>query len=200
MPLPADLDFAKDPDASPARMDRAMAHLDRRLRAIETPRGQFDAMLLQLQQIGLERINDALQPYYRALTAIVSLGVLFNAGSASAVPIAEGTAAFVLGETDRDRFAHAGFMIAVSQADSRNALLGRTVSYDRKAGLYTMEVVIASGSGTPADWTIMPCVPPFVPAAVIDPGSDVQNPQSAVPYIPIATDINTTTALDPGVA
>lgn len=200
MPLPADLDFSKDPSASPARMDRAMAAIDARLRALETPRGQFDAMLLQLQKIGLERINDALQPYYRALTAIVSLGVLFNAASSSTVPIGTGPAAFALSEDDRDRFAHAGFMIAVSQADSRNALLGRTVGYDRAAGLYTMDVVIASGSGTPADWIIMPCVPPFVPAAVIDPGSDVQNPQSAVPYLPLPTAATSVTEFDPGTA
>lgn len=187
--LPDAINFTRDPAASPARMDRAMAHIDNRLRAMETPRGQLDAQLLSLQQIGLERVNDALQPYYRALQAIVSLGVLFNAGSATAVPIAAGTAAFVLAEADRDRFAYAGFMIAVSRADSRNALVGRTVGYDRAGGLYSLDVIIASGDPTaiPADWEIMPVVPPFVPAAVIDPGSDVQTALSAVPYIPVST-------------
>ena len=202
MALPAAIDFAKNRDASPDRMNTAMTHLDGRLRALEVQRATFDATLQQLQQIGLQRVNDALQPYYQALQAIVSLGVLFNAGSATPLPIVTGPAAFSLAEADRDRFAYAGFMIAVSSADSRNALLGRTVSYDRASGLYTLDVIIASGDAAahPADWKIMPVVPPFVPAATIDAGSDVENAISAVPYVPVPSDPATVTELDPGTA
>lgn len=202
MALPAALDFRLDPRASPDRMDAAMAHLDGRLRALELQRSTFDEALLQLQTVGLQRVNDALQPYYRALQAIVSLGVLFNAGSTTAVPIAAGPASFTLSDADRDRFAYAGFMIAVSRADSRNALLGRTLSYDRATGLFVLDVVIASGDpkAAPADWEIMPAVPPFVPAAVIDAGSDVANAVSAVPYVPTPTDPATVTEFDPGTA
>ncbi len=202
MALPAAIDFAKNASASPDRMDQAMVHLDGRLRALEVQRKTFDDALLQIQTVGLQRVNDALQPYYRALEAIVSLGVLFNAGSTTAVPIATGAATFTLSEADRDRFAYAGFMIAVSKADSRNALVGRTVSYDRATGLFVLDVIIASGDVAvrPADWEIMPVVPPFVPAAVIDPGSDVQNGLSAVPYLPIPTQPGTVTEFDPGTA
>jgi phage-related tail fiber protein len=68
--LPAALDFAADPAATPARMNRAMAHIDARFRAVEAIQPDFLAAIEQLRQVGLERLAEALIPIFEDAESI----------------------------------------------------------------------------------------------------------------------------------
>jgi len=139
--LPPDIDFRVDRAASPERMNRAMAAIDGRLKALETYRPNFDALLLELQQIGLSRISDAIVPIVEGLAAIQALGFL-NA------PIADGTTArFQLGtvtvtiaEDRRGFFTPSPWLMMLSDANPNDYVLGKRVSYDQMTGVLTLNV------------------------------------------------------------
>ena len=139
--LPPDIDFRLDKSASPERMNRAMAAIDGRLKSLETYRPNFDALLLELQQIGLSRISDAIVPIVEGLAAIQALGFL-NA------PIADGTTArFQLGtvtvtiaEDRRGFFTPSPWLMMLSDANPNDYVLGKRVSYDQTTGTLTLNV------------------------------------------------------------
>jgi hypothetical protein len=139
--LPPDIDFRVDRAASPERMNRAMAAIDGRLKALETYRPNFDALLLELQQIGLSRISDAIVPIVEGLAAIQALGFL-NA------PIADGTTArFQLGtvtvtiaEDRRGFFTPSPWLMMLSDANPNDYVLGKRVSYDQITGTLILNV------------------------------------------------------------
>lgn len=156
MALPADIDFTLNPAASPARMDRAMAHLDGRLGALEVPAKSFDAVLLSLQSIGLQRITDALTPVYASLVAIGQLGAVFTASSSTPATFGLGTKTFVVAADQRSTFAAAAYISAVAASDATQSLSGRVQSYDRATG--TLTVLCDAFTGTQdasnAAWTL----------------------------------------------
>lgn len=183
MALPADLDFSNDRNASPERMNRAMGHIDARLRVAELPARSLDEVLAQLQAIGLQRIADALGPVYAGLVSVSSLGAIFEASSTTPAPIATGRITLEVSAETRGQYAYSSWIAAVSRADSRNALTGRKVSYDRDTGALELDVVLATGSGTHADWWLMPTAPPFVMAATLDAGSDDDPTLGPAPFM-----------------
>jgi hypothetical protein len=139
--LPPDIDFRLDKSASPERMNRAMAAIDGRLKSLETYRPNFDALLLELQQVGLSRISDAIVPIVEGLAAIQALGFL-NA------PIADGTTArFQLGtvsvmiaEDRRGFFTPSPWLMMLSAANPNDYVLGRRVSYNQTTGVLELNV------------------------------------------------------------
>jgi hypothetical protein len=145
--LPPDIDFRLDKSASPERMNRAMAAIDGRLKSLETYRPNLDALLLELQRIGLERVSTAVVPIVERLAAIQSLGFL-NA------PIEEGTTArFQIGPVSvtiaadrRAFFTPAPWVAMLSDANPNDYVLGKTVSYDQATGL--LEINITNLWGT----------------------------------------------------
>jgi hypothetical protein len=154
--LPPDIDFQADKSASPERMNRAMANLDSRLRALETYRPNFDALLAELQQVGLNRITDGLLPVYQALRSIQTLGFL-NA------PIETGTTArFALGQTSvvisadrRGAFTPSPWVALMRDANATDYVLARKVYYDQASGELALEVANLWGvAGTYADVTV----------------------------------------------
>ena len=139
--LPPDIDFKLDKSASPERMNRAMAAIDGRLKSLETYRPNFDALLLELQQVGLSRISDAIVPIVEGLAAIQALGFL-NA------PIAEGTTAqFQLGTVSvtiaddrRGFFTPSPWLMMLSDANPNDYVLGKLVFYNQTTGALTLNI------------------------------------------------------------
>ena len=64
--LPREVDFAADPDASPERMNVAMAYLVALCRAANAQRVEYEAALEQIRGVGLARLADALTPVLTA--------------------------------------------------------------------------------------------------------------------------------------
>jgi hypothetical protein len=154
--LPPDVDFQVDKSASSERMNRAMAHIVARLKALETYRPNFDALLAELQQVGLDRINDGILPVYQHLLDIEALGFLNS-------PIEDGTpASFALGNVSvrisadrRSAFTPSPWVMMVRDANYDDYVLARRISYDRTTGLLSLHVTNLWGSsGTYSDVTV----------------------------------------------
>ena len=64
MSLPAELDFDRDREASPARMNRAMEFLYLSLKAAAARQPEFESALAELRESGAARIAEALGPAY----------------------------------------------------------------------------------------------------------------------------------------
>lgn len=78
--LPAVLDFDRDREASPARMNRAMEYLFLRLAAATALQPEFESAIGELQAVGLDRLNEVLGPIFAESTAIAAqLGAIRTA-------------------------------------------------------------------------------------------------------------------------
>lgn len=66
--LPEELDFSKRREATPERMNLAMAYLLGRLRAVESVKPDVDSVLNDLRTFGLERVAQALTPTFNQIT------------------------------------------------------------------------------------------------------------------------------------
>lgn len=64
MALPTELDFTKNPAATPARMDEAMGYIVARLRSLEAIQPEFASVINELRGVGLERLTEALLPIF----------------------------------------------------------------------------------------------------------------------------------------
>jgi hypothetical protein len=62
MSLPLELDFQKDREASPARMNRAMDYIVAALRQALALKPEYEVALAELRDVGLARLAAALQP------------------------------------------------------------------------------------------------------------------------------------------
>jgi hypothetical protein len=171
--LPPDLDFAADPTATPARMNRATINLNSRVAALETYKPNFDAALATIQQVGLDRLSEVLIPIYERLVAVSELGALFRAHSSTSLAVAAGPQTFVVDSTQASQFAPAAWIIAVNDAASA-AMAGPVTSYDRTNGWLIVDVVEGYGSGTFASWALSPWAPTQLSAGTDD--GDIDGP------------------------
>lgn len=156
MVLPPILDFAKDPDASPDRMNKVAEYIVARFKALEVPAKSAETMLAQLQAIGLQRIADALAPVYAELVSLSQLGAIFTAPSSSTVSYGPGTRTFIVAEESRRTFAAAAYVSAVEVGNVTRSLSGRLLSYDRSTGTLTLLVDQFTGEegASASAWTL----------------------------------------------
>lgn len=79
MSLPPELDFTRDPEASPERMDRAMAYIFQRLGQLLALKPSIEAEIVALRDIGVERLNAGLEPAFtRANQILAALEPIFQ--------------------------------------------------------------------------------------------------------------------------
>lgn len=64
MSLPSEIDFEADRDASPARMNRAMAWIQAQLRVAQATAKTYEAVIADLRALGLARVAEALTPVF----------------------------------------------------------------------------------------------------------------------------------------
>jgi hypothetical protein len=62
--LPTELDFSRNPAATPERMDAAMEYIVARLRALEAIQPEYQSVIDQLKGVGLERVTEVLNPIF----------------------------------------------------------------------------------------------------------------------------------------
>lgn len=178
-----ELVFKDSEDFDANRINKAMQVLDGRLRALEGFSPQWQGIINQLQQIGLQRLNDALLPIYDQLTSMANLGAIFQATSSTSAAVETGTKTFIIDEDQRGTFAPARWLSAMTP-DATISMAGLLVSYDLDTGELVLNIMEAFGSGTGASWQISPSCPPLLAAAVIDDGNVDDTPSEIhVPYI-----------------
>lgn len=147
--LPPEIDFRVDKAASPDRMNRATAHIDARLRALEAYRPSFDQLFAELQIFGLQRVNEAVAPLLQELGRVQTLGFL-NA------PIQPGTTAYfapgpvtvTISEDRRNVFTPAPWVMLVSDSVPDSYVLGRKLSYDQETGELRINVTNQWGANS----------------------------------------------------
>jgi hypothetical protein len=145
---------------TPAAWDSLIKTLDVRLKSVEDKKADFDAVVKQLQEIGLARINEALLPAFQEIAGLTQLGALFTAQSTTTVAIGTGAHQFTIALAGRDRFAPTAYLLIRSDSQPAAAMLGELVSYDRPTGTLTVTVDQVSGAGSHSDWTITPSPAP----------------------------------------
>ena len=70
MAYPEQFDFVKNKSAAPERMKALMEYLDARFRALESVTPALDAVINDVQTLGLTRLNEVLLPVFTATTEI----------------------------------------------------------------------------------------------------------------------------------
>ena len=101
--------------------------LDLRLHAVEEKAVGWEEEVARFEDVALGRIDDALLPILEQAILIrdrvetaAYLGALLSAQSDSQVATGAGIKTFVVREADRLRFAPAGFLVVVSEAQPAN--------------------------------------------------------------------------------
>ena len=64
MQLPAEIDFLKDDDASPERMNGAMEFIYSMFLTVAGLKPQYETQIAQIEAIGLQRLTDVLLPIF----------------------------------------------------------------------------------------------------------------------------------------
>lgn len=141
----------------PAYLNKRWESIDNRINAVENTKSTLDAIIADLQQFGVERIDEALSPVYAALAEVTDVGMFFEARSNSPVTAGVGEKVFQLSEADRTRFASPAYVAIMPVGLTTPAMLGAVVDWDREAGTLIVDVDRVSGDGiTMDDWRIGP--------------------------------------------
>jgi hypothetical protein len=137
--------------------------LDLRLHARELDSTRIDSAVDELIAVALQRLNDTFTPLILdAEQRLSNFGALFTGLSGSTVAIGLGIKSFVLTPETRQGYVFTDFVAARVIDDANKSMLGKVQSYDRDAGLLTIDVELTSGSGTFSNWEIAVATAPDV--------------------------------------
>lgn len=160
---PSVLVFNDKDDFNSNVLNSAFSSVDLRLRAVEGLNASYEDAINTLNQYGLQRLNDAMQPVYDQLVKISQIGVIFTTTSQTSAMIAQGPVTFIVtAGTARTQFAAAAFLQVRSALDPSIAMYGSTDSYNATTG--ELKLLITETSGTSAtpinDWVISAAATP----------------------------------------
>lgn len=138
-------------------LNKRMLDVDARLDPLERKTVEYDAAILEVQNAGLERINEVLVPAYERVRRLEGLGFLI-APIESDTPFAfeEGQQALVVanggnGEGYRDLFTPSPFLAFTREAEADSYAIARLVSYSQETGALVVDVVsVGNGSAVSA--------------------------------------------------
>jgi hypothetical protein len=137
--------------------------LDLRLHARELDATRIDSAVDELIAVALQRLNDTFTPLILdAEQRLSNFGALFTGLSRSSVTIGLGSKSFVLTPETRQGYVFTDFVAARLIGDATKSMLGKVLSYDRVAGLLTIDVQLTSGAGTFSNWEIAVATAPDV--------------------------------------
>lgn len=139
-----------DPDV----LNKRLKDIDLRLSKQEDIQKDWTSALQQVQQTGIEKVNEVLFPAYQRIQELGQLGAMFTAHSATEIEISEGLKRLTIDEDERDAFAPAAFVAAFVEENLNLAILGQVQAYDRASGELSIVVTRFAGSGTGANWVI----------------------------------------------
>jgi hypothetical protein len=141
--------------------DRRWDDIDRRTDALETKLESVDEVAQRVEGVALDRINNVVTPLVvEAIERVRTIPAMFSATSTTSVAVGLGPKAFVIAEVERNTFAALAYVTAIPTATPATvSLLARVVDYDVETGLLSLDVEVANGAGTYADWIIRPGMP-----------------------------------------
>lgn len=149
--------------------------LDLRIHAVEEKAVGWEEEVARFEDVALGRIDAALLPILEQAIQIrdrietaAHLGTILSAQSPSQVSVAPGIKTFVVRPEDRLRFAPAGFLVVVSEAQPANWLVGRLNDYDADSGTLSVLVTDTGGAGLHADWFITATTDPLLATSILE--------------------------------
>lgn len=143
-----------DDIGDPDTLNKRFKDIDLRLSKQEDIQKDWTSALQQVQQTGIEKVNEVLFPAYQRIQELGQLGAMFTAHSATEIEISEGLKRLTIDEDERDAFAPAAFVAAFVEENLNLAILGQVQGYDRASGELSVVVTRFAGSGTGAKWVI----------------------------------------------
>lgn len=153
-------------EITPEWWNRIIGDIDARFVGLEDNAASVTAVIDQLVQIGLTRINEVLGPAFEQIQAFAHLGDLLRASSASEVTIGVGSKTFIIAEEDRNSFAAPLYLIIAVTGQAELWMTGQVTSWDPETGVLIVDVTNTSGAGSHAAWTItVASLPPDTPPA-----------------------------------
>lgn len=141
-------------EISPETFNPRFLDIDNRIAALEGLEIEWQSQTDKLAQVGLDRIDEALMPAIEQLAAVLTLGAFFSTTSATPITVGTGQKTFIIAEADRQNFAPASYLEAVSAGTADTGMSGNLVSYDDETGTLVIDVVMIDGSGEHSDWKI----------------------------------------------
>lgn len=143
-----------DDIGDPNVLNKRLRDIDLRLSKQEDIQKDWTSALQQVQQTGIEKVNEVLFPAYQRIQELGQLGAMFTAHSATEIEISEGLKRLTIDEDERDAFAPAAFVAAFVEENLNLAILGQVQNYDRASGDLEIVVTRFAGTGTGANWVI----------------------------------------------
>jgi hypothetical protein len=140
--------FTDKTKLDPGTFNPRFADVDARLVSLEDLYPDWETAVAQLEQIGLQRINEVLGPNLDRIQQAASLGFLSahvaDNFSISFAPVAS-TAIPLLADARRDLFTPAPFVALVRTTDVNSYAVCRTIGYDKTLGVLTVQILSNSG-------------------------------------------------------
>jgi hypothetical protein len=153
-------------NASPEYFNAVHEDLDIRLNGLEMIAKGWAEAIQQFDEMGLQRLDSAMQPLYERLQvvgsdvlAMIQSNTFFNTVSTSSLTPSLGTHSFQIDTDMSPRFSPTSYLVAYKTGDYSVFMMGSLVSYDRVTGVLTVNVDHFNGDTAVSNWTICPSVP-----------------------------------------
>lgn len=135
-------------------LNRRFLDVDARMDPLEKKAADYDSAIAEIQNVGVERINEVLIPAYERIRRLEELGFLMAPidGAETAFSFDIGQVTLVVddgssSEGYRDLFTPSPFVILTREAEYESHAVARVLSYDAETGSLVLDVVaVAAGS------------------------------------------------------
>lgn len=140
----------------PDYWNRRYEDIDLRLHGQEEIEKDWRAAVLELQENGLKRIDEAVSPLIEQLEEDLQLGAVFIAESLASVEVKTGTLTIGISSANKRRYSPAAYLALVTRDAPYAVMLGRMISYNRETGSLAVDIERTYGAGDPirANWII----------------------------------------------
>lgn len=136
--------------------NRKFEDVDLRLHAQEEIEKDWRSAVLELQENGIKRIDEAVSPLVEQLEEDLQLGAVFIAESSSAIQVKTGPLNIGVDSTNRRRYSPAAYLALVTRDAPYAVMLGRLIAYNRETGTLSVDVERTYGAGAAirSNWII----------------------------------------------
>ncbi|NTD85498.1 hypothetical protein [Agrobacterium tumefaciens] len=127
--------------------NRKFEDVDLRLHAQEEIEKDWRSAVLELQENGIKRIDEAVTPLVEQLEEDLQLGAVFIAESSSSVQVQTGHLNIGIDSSNRRRYSPAAYLAIVTRDAPYAVMLGRLIAYNRETGTLSVDIERTYGAG-----------------------------------------------------
>lgn len=154
--MPSDYTLSNTDAANAATFNKLFGDINVRLKSLEKAESAINQASDELVQLGLAKINPAVEEALAVLDNVSQLSNLFEARSTSEVEIATGVTEFIIEPEDRSHFAAPKFLVFYVTGQLDTWMAGQTQSWNKETGQLLVDITTVKGDGTFSDWGVAP--------------------------------------------